>query len=720
LQSELIAIESKFLQNSAATAGGGALLWDPILSDTVLSSSSFEDFEKHQNNGHHTGDIIGNTQLSLKDSETHSFAIQDLFAAASLSSVLSGPSVSGTSLVFMKDVELLDNTAQYGDNLATNSHSLMHYPVTREALLRSPQSSSLPLSPAVALYLIDEFGSSVVSEHSLIVTARATTWRDGSKFTSGNLIGSTILGVASGNVTFVGMGILAEPGTNATLYFIANTPSGVIYAAPITLNIASCQPGEYMQDKIRCRICPDGQFSSAVNVQVCTPCPFGSETSPDRSQCYCSSDPSAKLSPPCLENIALDGPAQIIVLFLGFSGFVLLLLLMYLIYRFRTNRVIHSASPVYCFIIVSGGLLVILSVIIAALGRTPSACTARVWFLNLGFTMTFGALFVKTYRLHKIFNNAILRSVAITNNQLLRRLGAMVAMDVFWLILWTSVSPYVLESADRPVCVASNDKFPFPVIMVVMKGAMMLYGTKLTWDVRGVPSAFNETTYISITIYNTAASSVLWLILQYGATTLAPRAITLIEAGVALWNVYLGHVVIFAPKLHLIRTGKDGASVKTSIQSSPLNNSKKSFSSNNTTLLSDGDKRYSNDASFDIESAKKDVNEMLEELTTVCHSLQSSLTKKTLKEREVTLALAAATKSESRLAQVHSELVYLLDIVKRHQSHLGDNDRLWLKTINSRRERILVEHGGSSDSGSGEIHSSDSGKRQMSVMQDQL
>lgn len=35
----------------------------------------------------------------------------------------------------------------------------------------------------------------------------------------------------------------------------------------------------------------------------------------------------------------------------------------------------------------------------------PSICVSRIWFLSIGFTIAFGSLFVKTWRVYRIFDN---------------------------------------------------------------------------------------------------------------------------------------------------------------------------------------------------------------------------------------------------------------------------------------------------------------------------
>jgi len=93
---------------------------------------------------------------------------------------------------------------------------------------------------------------------------------------------------------------------------------------------------------------------------------------------------------------------------LAFAGVLLaLVFLSSLIYLLRTRgRCLET--PVTDFIILLGSILCYLSVIIYGVdtrnisrGHIPNVCTAFLWMLSLGFTLTFGGLFTKTWRIYK-------------------------------------------------------------------------------------------------------------------------------------------------------------------------------------------------------------------------------------------------------------------------------------------------------------------------------
>lgn len=77
------------------------------------------------------------------------------------------------------------------------------------------------------------------------------------------------------------------------------------------------------------------------------------------------------------------------------------------------DRVIQSSHPVCNTIMLVGVITCLSSVFLLGLdGRLVSAqiyplvCQARVWFLSLGFTLSYGAMFSKVWRVHRLTTKA--------------------------------------------------------------------------------------------------------------------------------------------------------------------------------------------------------------------------------------------------------------------------------------------------------------------------
>ena len=70
----------------------------------------------------------------------------------------------------------------------------------------------------------------------------------------------------------------------------------------------------------------------------------------------------------------------------------------------------------------------------------------KVWVLSLGFTLAFGSMFSKTWRVHSIFTNICMNKKAIKDYKLFLIVGFFVLIDVFTLVLWALFSPYSIAT----------------------------------------------------------------------------------------------------------------------------------------------------------------------------------------------------------------------------------------------------------------------------------
>ena len=75
----------------------------------------------------------------------------------------------------------------------------------------------------------------------------------------------------------------------------------------------------------------------------------------------------------------------------------------------KIHRVIISSHPVCNTIMLVGTIACFFSVyLLGADGRFiepweyPIVCQARAWFLTIGFTLAFGAMFSKVWRVHRL------------------------------------------------------------------------------------------------------------------------------------------------------------------------------------------------------------------------------------------------------------------------------------------------------------------------------
>eukprot|EP00731_Ephydatia_muelleri_P029050 Em0020g694a len=127
---------------------------------------------------------------------------------------------------------------------------------------------------------------------------------------------------------------------------------------------------------------------------------------------------------------------------------------------FAKTRVVKLSSPYLNVMIIVGAILFYIDVILFGVdgGVTSSAiasslCMARIWVASLAFTLVFGTVFVKTWRIYYIFSNA--RKQRKTYKKLIKDgflfalLGCVLLVDVIFLIIVTAVPSARLEISNQ-------------------------------------------------------------------------------------------------------------------------------------------------------------------------------------------------------------------------------------------------------------------------------
>ncbi|RMX37700.1 hypothetical protein pdam_00004335 [Pocillopora damicornis] len=117
---------------------------------------------------------------------------------------------------------------------------------------------------------------------------------------------------------------------------------------------------------------------------------------------------------------------------------------------YRKHRIIKMSSPHFNSITAIGCLLCYIHVFLAVLGNSfvygkgsRSVCVVRAYLIVVGFTLVFGGMLSKTWRVYKIFTNRRLKrqiSGLSTSHLLLKILHGLL-LDILVLVSWELVDP---------------------------------------------------------------------------------------------------------------------------------------------------------------------------------------------------------------------------------------------------------------------------------------
>uniref|UniRef100_A0A6P7EZK0 Probable G-protein coupled receptor CG31760 n=1 Tax=Diabrotica virgifera virgifera TaxID=50390 RepID=A0A6P7EZK0_DIAVI len=160
----------------------------------------------------------------------------------------------------------------------------------------------------------------------------------------------------------------------------------------------------------------------------CLTCPEGCESCEDERPCV----------------VTLNWVMRTVILILSCVIICCLPIVVFFTWKYGNVKVVRAASPVLLRVIALGAFFIYSTMIVMYPKPTVYTCTARVWLREIGFSLTYGALMLKTWRISVIFRVRSAKAVKITDTNLLKRLGVILTIFTAFLIIRTLVAPPVV------------------------------------------------------------------------------------------------------------------------------------------------------------------------------------------------------------------------------------------------------------------------------------
>ncbi|XP_006813975.1 gamma-aminobutyric acid type B receptor subunit 2-like [Saccoglossus kowalevskii] len=270
----------------------------------------------------------------------------------------------------------------------------------------------------------------------------------------------------------------------------------------------------------------------------------------------------------------------IVMCCLSYLGILLALLFLFFNMRFRKHRYIKMSSPYINNLIIIGGIFCYASIYVIGLDNHEIddlsfeiVCSARAWLLAIGFTLSFGAMFSKTWRVHSIFTNIKMKKKVIRDHRLFTIVGILLLVDVVILISWDIKDPLrrkLIEAPEEPDPGGNADVTIIPIMqqcqsvqmtiwlaaIYVYKGVLMVFGCFLAWETRHVSiPALNDSKYIGMSVYNIVVACMIGAALSFIIQDDTNAAFGIISVFI-LFCTTLTLCLVFVPKV-----SKDNCSV---------------------------------------------------------------------------------------------------------------------------------------------------------------
>ncbi|KAL5007636.1 hypothetical protein ScPMuIL_016442 [Solemya velum] len=247
------------------------------------------------------------------------------------------------------------------------------------------------------------------------------------------------------------------------------------------------------------------------------------------------------------------------------------LLLFNIVYRNSKN--VKMSSPNINNLLLIGCMLTYCTVFLQSFDKKTviAFCKARTYCFCLGFAMSFGSLFSKTWRVYRIFANKTQQGMKIKDTQLLGLVLGMLLVDTIILVLQELIDPMSIREHQLPTELHAEDNdveihpyflectsrngFYFESTLYIIQGVLLAFGSFLAWETRKVHiDALNDSYQIGVCIYNVVVLSALGVALSFALDAQVELIYGFIS-GFIILGTTLTQLIVFVPKV--LKTRKD-------------------------------------------------------------------------------------------------------------------------------------------------------------------
>ncbi|XP_071806651.1 gamma-aminobutyric acid type B receptor subunit 2-like isoform X1 [Asterias amurensis] len=282
--------------------------------------------------------------------------------------------------------------------------------------------------------------------------------------------------------------------------------------------------------------------------------------------------------------LEISWKTRAVVFSLASFGSTMALVFLFIDIRFKNKRAIKMSSPSLSNLTVVGCLFLYTSVFALGWDKTnlPDSaivikCHVERMLVSVGLSLAFGSVFMKTYRIHVIFSQAVKRfkKIDLPDWKLICGVLVIAFLDCFIFIAWialdtTTVYRLSLEQMlnetepERelfivPViqyCSSKHDIY-FTLVLYGVKGVLLAFGLFLAWETRNICiSQLNDSKHIAASLYIVA----LTVALIVPTLTIVGDDVNMMFAipGVAIVIVNTCVLLLnFIPKIRLLLTSDE-------------------------------------------------------------------------------------------------------------------------------------------------------------------
>ncbi|GIX87837.1 hypothetical protein CDAR_82951 [Caerostris darwini] len=255
-----------------------------------------------------------------------------------------------------------------------------------------------------------------------------------------------------------------------------------------------------------CRPCDDTYYLPEPS-KPCMPCPEGQIPSEDRKSCV---DLQAEFIGKSLAN-----PWAVIPLVFSILGLISTSAVFVIFFMNHKTPIIMASGRELCYVILIGIVLCYCFPFIVLFRPTDISCGALRIGMGLGLSVCYSAIFTKTNRLSRIFEVSLKftkRPSYISPESQVMICVCLVLIQITLTVLWLIIKPPIvlqkLVPSPRMWVIYCGVDGISVLLGLLYNMVLLILCTVYAYKTRNIPENFNETKWISFTMYS---SCIIWL-----------------------------------------------------------------------------------------------------------------------------------------------------------------------------------------------------------------
>ncbi|XP_069950485.1 gamma-aminobutyric acid type B receptor subunit 1 isoform X1 [Cherax quadricarinatus] len=254
-------------------------------------------------------------------------------------------------------------------------------------------------------------------------------------------------------------------------------------------------------------------------------------------------------------------------------GAVWALFLLGFTFAHRHRRLIQLSHPACNNITLVGIVLCLGSIFLLGLDgqfvsqqQFPTVCGLRAWCLTLGFTLAYGAMFSKIWRVHRLTTKTKMENKRVEPWKLYVMVGSFVVVDVIVLSVWQAVDPlqrrlevFPLEKPKDAVedikikpelehCESKHNTI-WLGLLYGYKGLLLIFGLFLAYETRSIKlKQINDSRLVGMSIYNVVVLCLITAPVTLVISTQQDASFAFVSLAI-IFCCFLSMALVFVPKI---------------------------------------------------------------------------------------------------------------------------------------------------------------------------